>query len=103
MPVCRRVVILARRADLAAPSCAADIPRLGALLRFSRCPLSAQNWSARLPGEQVLSPRDGTTLDRSRSREKVVEIRELIALLNWLQTPELSLKTPSVFLAGVNQ
>jgi hypothetical protein len=54
-----------------------------------------------LPSEQVLSPHDGTTLDRSHDREKVVEIRELIALLTWLQTPELSLKTPSVCLAGV--
>jgi len=52
MPGCRTVVILARRAHSAAPSCAVDIPRLRALLRFSRCPLSAQNWSARLPGEQ---------------------------------------------------
>jgi len=42
-----------------------------------------------LPGERVLSPRDGTTLDRIHGREKVVEIQELIALLTWLQIPEL--------------
>ena len=45
-------LIDARRAHSAAPSCAVDIPRLRALLRFSRCLLSAQNWSARLPDEQ---------------------------------------------------
>jgi hypothetical protein len=53
-----------------------------------------------VPSEQVLCPRDGTTLDRSHGREKVVEIRELIALPTWLQSPELSLKTPSVLSGG---